>query len=61
MVSAVSGRVFIFSSPSMDDVSTHRMCNHAAPSTEDQTQIICPVDQHRPVLEFCVRFKHIDN
>ncbi len=45
----------------MDDVSTHRMCNHAALSTEDQTQIIFPVDQHAPVSAFLVKFKHIEN
>ena len=45
----------------MDDVSTHRMCNHAALSTEDQTQIIFPVDQYAPVSGFCVKFKHIEN
>ncbi len=45
----------------MDDVSTHRMCNHAALSTEGQTQIIFPVDQHAPVSRFCVKFKHIEN
>ena len=45
----------------MDDVSTHRMCNPAALSTEGQTQIIFPVDQHAPVSGFCVKFKHIEN
>ena len=45
----------------MDDVSTHRMCNRAAPSTEDQTQIIFPVDQHAPVPGFCAKLNHTKN